>query len=437
MTKGLMIAAPRSGSGKTTVTLGLLRALARRGSNVASFKCGPDYIDPAFHTIATGRTSLNLDSWAMGASMLDAHFTSGAQGADIVIAEGSMGLFDGVASPGATGDGASADIAARYGLPVILVIDTSGQSQSAGAVALGFRDYRPDVKIAGIILGNVASERHRLLAERGVERSGLPVFGALPRGGVPSIPERHLGLVQAGEIPQILKIVDALADAMEQCLNIDAILAATMPVRQPEYTATTPHAPGKRIALASDVAFSFTYAHMLADWKAAGAEIFPFSPLANEAPAPDADICWLPGGYPELYAGRLSANANFMEGLRAFATTRPVHGECGGYMVLGEKMIDADGKAWDMAGLLPLATSFAKRKLHLGYRAVTLACDTPFARKDDCVRGHEFHYASITEQGSAQPLGVATDANGTALGPVGQRAGNVTGTFFHLVSAHG
>lgn len=436
MTRGLMIAAPRSGSGKTTVTLGLLRALARRGLKVGSFKCGPDYIDPAFHAIATGRTSYNLDSWTMPPSVLDHHVQLGIAGADVIIAEGSMGLFDGVASNGASGDGASADIAARFGLPVVLVIDTSGQSQSAGAVALGFRDFHPDVTIAGVILGNVASERHRMLAARGVERAGIKVLGALLRGGVPALPERHLGLVQAEETPDVSRMVDALADAMMQHIDIDAILAAARPVRQPAQSKTAAMAtPGKRIALARDVAFSFIYPHMLADWREAGAAIIPFSPLSDEAPDPAADICWLPGGYPELHAQRLAENGHFIQGLRAFAANKPVHGECGGYMVLGENLIDAAGVAWKMAGLLPLTTSFATRKLHLGYRAVRLAVDSPIGAQGTLVRGHEFHYASITAQGDAESLGEATDANGISLGSAGQRVGKVTGSFFHAVAS--
>lgn len=429
-----MIAAPRSGSGKTTVTLGVLRALARRGVAVCSFKCGPDYIDPAFHSIATGRTSLNLDSWTMPGSLLESNVARGCEGAELVIAEGSMGLFDGVATRGASGDGASADIAARFGLPVLLIVDASGQSQSAGAVAMGFRDFHPDVTIAGVVLGNIASERHRLLAARGIERAGLCVLGALPRGGVPQLPERHLGLVQAAEIPTILAMVDALADAMEQYLDIDAIISMAKPVRS--MAMNNPHmpAPGKRIALAQDVAFSFTYAHMLQHWRMAGAEISPFSPLADEAPAADADCCWLPGGYPELYAERLSRNTHFLQGLRHFAASKPVHGECGGYMVLGDVMIDAEGTAWKMAGLLPVSTSFAARKLHLGYRAMTLAGDTMLGKANTLLRGHEFHYASIIAQGDTEPLGMATDANGTLLGAVGQRVGHVSGSFFHLVA---
>jgi cobyrinic acid a,c-diamide synthase len=434
MTNGLMIAAPRSGSGKTTVTLGLLRAMARRGKRVAAFKCGPDYIDPAFHSVATGQPGFNLDSWTMHEALLEANMAAGMAGMEWVVAEGSMGLFDGVAMRGASGDGASADIAQRFGLPVVLVVDASGQSQSAGAVAMGFRDFNPQIAIAGVILGNVASDRHRMLAERGMERAGLRVFGALPRGGVPCLPERHLGLVQAGETPQVSAVIDALADAIERFIDVDAVMAAAGPVRSSPM-AYTMVPPGRRIAIARDVAFSFAYHHLLAGWAQAGAVLMPFSPLADEAPAADADMCWLPGGYPELHAPTLSANGNFLRGLREFAMQKPVHGECGGYMVLGDALVDAAGVAWPMAGLLPLTTSFATRKLHLGYRAVRLLADMPFGKQGALVRGHEFHYASIVAQGEAEALGEASDANGASLGLTGQRKGLVTGTFFHMVAA--
>ncbi len=429
-----MIAAPRSGSGKTTVTLGLLRALARRGLKVGSFKCGPDYIDPAFHKVATGRNSYNLDSWTMSGEVLDNNFARGSIGADIIIAEGSMGLFDGVASTGASGDGSSADIAARFGLPVVLVVDASGQSQSAGAVALGFSNFHPHVKIAGVILGNVASERHYNLAKKGVERVGIKVFGGLPRGCVPSIPERHLGLVQAGEIENIEKMIEALAEAMEKDLDIDGILSSPEYISFPNPESRIPNPFVRRIALAYDIAFSFIYEHMLAAWREQGLEILPFSPLDDEIPDMRADMCWLPGGYPELHAEKLAGNQEFLRGLREFAVQKPVHGECGGYMVLGDAIIDAEGKEWEMAGLLPITTSFAKRKLHLGYRAVRLAADCPIGIKDSVVRGHEFHYASIIKQGEAASLGEARDANGALLGSAGMRLGNVTGSFFHFVA---
>lgn len=429
-----MIAAPRSGSGKTTVTLGLLRALARRGVKISSFKCGPDYIDPAFHKVATGENSYNLDSWTMPNNILDVNFARGTADAEIVIIEASMGLFDGVASAGASGDGASADMAARFGLPVVLVVDVSGQSQSAGAVAMGFRDFRPDVKIAGVILGNVASERHRLLAEIGCNKAGIKVFGALPRGGVPTIPQRHLGLVQAGEISEVTQMIEALANAMEQYLDMDAILSASKPLPlRPKAQSLKPFA--QRIALAHDTAFSFIYEHILADWHEQGVQILPFSPLADAAPDMSADLCWLAGGYPELYAEKLSENRNFLEGMREFSAQKPVHGECGGYMVLGEAIIDEQGKEWKMTGLLPLTTSFAKRKLHLGYRSVRISSDCPIGAVGELLRGHEFHYASIVKQGESESIGMMYDANGDPLGSAGMKLGNASGSFFHLVAA--
>jgi cobyrinic acid a,c-diamide synthase len=436
MLHGFMIASHRSGAGKTTVTLGLLRALRRRGLKVASFKCGPDYIDPAFHQIATGRASYNLDSWTMPQAVLQNNFTRGALGADIILAEGSMGLFDGVATVGASGDGASADIATLFNLTVVLVLDVSGQSQSAGAVAAGFRDFHPDVKIAGVILGNVASKRHFDLAKLGVERAGMVVFGALPRGAVPPLPERHLGLVQAAETPDVSDLIDKLADVIEQHIDIDMILGEVPLLslsHNPKILSLEP--PVKHIALAKDVAFSFIYPHIIADWQERGIEILPFSPLANEAPNPAADICWLAGGYPELHVEQLSKNQIFLQGLRDFAKNKPVHGECGGYMVLGEVIIDANGKEWKMAGLLPLTTSFANKKLHLGYRSVRLAVDCLLGAKNSQVRGHEFHYASIVKQEVANSLGEMSDANGVCLGSAGMQLGKVTGSFFHLMAS--
>lgn len=438
MTKGLLIAAPRSGAGKTTVTLGLLRALVKRGITVAPFKCGPDYIDPAFHRLASGRESYNLDSWTMEDTQLNAIFARGIKGADMTIAEGSMGLFDGVAKDGASGNGASADIAAQFQLPVILVLDASGQSQSAGAIALGFQQFQANVRITGVILNNIASSRHAMLARRGIERAGLCVFGALPRGAMPVLPERHLGLVLPTELEEVEGMIEKLAEALAQHCDIDAMInaaAALPPINGAPAGCIAP--PGKRIALARDKAFAFVYPHVLAEWQEKDAEILPFSPLDNEAPDAAADCCWLPGGYPELHAKQLSENTHFMEGLRNFAKTKPVHGECGGYMTLGETLIDAEGNAWPMAGLLPLTTSFAKRKLHLGYRSVILEEDTIIGNKDAQIRGHEFHYASITQLGPSASLGESSDANGDALDAAGQRAGNVTGTFFHAVAANG
>lgn len=430
---GLMIAAPSSGSGKTTVMLGLLAALAARGMRVQPFKCGPDYIDPAFHTAATGRASPNLDSWAMPPGRLGA-LIAGAGPADLLLAEGSMGLFDGVASPGAAGTGASADIAALAGWPVVLVIDASGQAQTAGAVALGLARFRPGLRVAGVILNRVASVRHAALARAGVEAAGLPVLGVLPRDGAVSVPERHLGLVQAAELPRLTALLAALGAFIAANCDLDAIIATAAGGPLPAAAHASIPAPGARIAVARDEAFSFLYPHVAADWRAQGADVLPFSPLADEPPDPTATACWLPGGYPELHAGRLAAAGRFMAGLRDFAQTRPVHGECGGYMVLGAGLVAADGTRHAMAGLLGLETSFARRRMHLGYRLAR--AEGPMLVPAG--RGHEFHYASILAQPDA-PLARVTDAAGAEVPETGsfraQPGGGLTsGSFFHLIA---
>lgn len=436
--RGLLIAAPRSGSGKTTITLGLQRALSRRGLTVRGLKCGPDYIDPAFHAAATGAPSANLDSFAMSDALLGQIAGDAATASDIVIAEGSMGLFDAV--PGPEGHtGASADIAALLGWPVVLVIDVSGQAQSAAAIALGCMHYDPRIRIAGVILNKVASERHRRLVAQGMERIGLAVLGSLPREASLILPERHLGLVQAGETADLHARLDALADAVSAAVDLDAVVAAAGPTVLPAGTASVMPlpAPGRRIAIARDAAFSFVYPHVEAGWRAAGAELAPFSPLADEPPPEDCDACWLPGGYPELHAGTLAAAARFMEGLRRFAKERPVHGECGGYMVLGKTLVDADGASHAMAGLLSVETSFAKRKMNLGYRRAVLEADGPLGRAGEALTGHEFHYATVVSQGEDPLLAMVTDPHGSAPAPAGSRRGNVTGSFFHAIAVAG
>ncbi len=434
--RGLLIGAPRSGSGKTTITLGLQRALVRRGLAVRGLKCGPDYIDPAFHAAATGKRSANLDSFAMPDALLASLIDEAAS--DLIIAEGSMGLFDGVRSKkGHTG--ASADIAAFCGWPVVLVIDVSGQAQSAAAVALGCMHFDPRITIAGVILNKVASERHRRLVADGMAAIGLPVLGALPREASLILPERHLGLVQAGETADLHARLDALAEAIEASVDLDALIAAATTTTLPTPSASVQYAlppPGQRIAIARDAAFSFVYAHVEAGWRAQGAELSFFSPLADESPPQDCDICWLPGGYPELHAGRLAAAERFRAGIRAFAETRAVHGECGGYMVLGDALEDAAGTTHPMLGLLPVTTTFAKRKLNLGYRVAKLNADGILGPRGATLIGHEFHYASMTSEAPAETQAFArgSDAEGNDLGFSGHRCGHVSGTFFHVIA---
>ena len=427
---GLLISAVRSGAGKTTVTLGLLRALARAGTVVQPYKCGPDYIDPAFHAAAAGRASYNLDSWAMSGAMVDGLAGLG-HSADLSVAEGSMGLFDGVAGVGGFGIGASADIAARLGWPVILVLDVSGQAQSAAAMALGFARYRSDVEVAGVILNRVASVRHGRMVRSGLQSIGMPVLGELPKNGAIGLPERHLGLVQAAEHSGLNEVLNRLADFVEAHVDVTRLRQLAKGSVGPGSAVFRP--PAQRIALARDAAFSFAYPHMLEGWLKAGAEVLPFSPLADEAPDPTADLVWLPGGYPELHAGRLAAASRFMAGLRRFAKDRPVHGECGGYMVLGAGLIDADGQRHEMAGLLDLVTSYQSRKMHLGYRRAVLRAAMPGFAAGDRLAGHEFHYSTILSQ-TNQPLAAVTDANGDGVTETGSTKGLVSGSFFHLIA---
>lgn len=429
---GLMIAAPRSGAGKTTVTLGLLRALAQRGLRVQAFKCGPDYIDPAFHQAASGRPSYNLDSWAMRRSLAADLLEAGCRDSDIVVTESLMGLFDGVATRGQWGTGTSADLAAATGWPVVLVLDVSGQSQTAAATARGFVGFRDGVNIAGVVLNRTGSARHIRLATTALEEAGLPVLGALPRRTDLVLPERHLGLVQAEETPELIERLDGLADFVAENVDVTRVIAAAKPGRFARDASHAARPPGQRIALARDAAFSFVYPHLIAAWRLAGAEIMPFSPLADEAPDATADVVWLPGGYPELYAARLAGCQTFKTSLRRFAETKPVHGECGGYMVLGAGIADANGTRHEMIGLLALETSFAARKIHLGYRSAQLMADCPIGRAGATVRGHEFHYASVALSGD-EPLARITDADGNAIAETGSRRGFVSGSFFHLV----
>ena len=432
--RGIVIGAPRSGSGKTTLTMALIAAFRRRGVGVRAAKSGPDYIDPAFHAAASGAPVLNLDSWAMPPPLLARLAADAAGNADLLVIESAMGLFDGVAAPPGR-SGAAADLAAGLRLPVLLLLDVSGQSQTAAAVARGFAVHDPAVRIAGVVLNRVGSERHRMGAAAAIEAAGLPVLGALPRDPLLALPERHLGLVQAGEQADLPALLVRLAEVAERCLDLDGILAAASPVVLPlPGRAGVLLPPGQRIALASDAAFSFVYAHLLQGWRAAGAEIVPFSPLADEAPPADCDACWLPGGYPELHAGALAAAEGFRAGLVAFAGTRPVHGECGGYMVLGAGLVDAAGEQHAMAGLLGHATSFAQRRMNLGYREATLRKDCSVGPAGGVVRGHEFHYARVIEAGTDEPVADLRDAAGRAIGPSGGRRGRVTGTFFHAIA---
>jgi cobyrinic acid a,c-diamide synthase len=421
LAKAIIVAAPSSGSGKTLITMGLLRAFRDSGVRVAAAKVGPDYIDPRFHEAASGRACYNLDPWAMDRGQIEALAAALAEGTDLVIIEGVMGLFDGPRGA----KGSTADLAQMLGLPVLFTLDCRQQAQSAAALIHGFITYRQDLDFAGVILNRVASERHELLLR---EALGHQVLAALRNDEALAWPSRHLGLVQAQENPELESFIEAAArrvhhpDLLARILDLAAPLAA-----KPGRAALPPLA--QSIAVARDEAFSFSYNHLLDGWQSAGATLSVFSPLADEAPDPAAGAVYLPGGYPELHAGRLAANGRFLSGLRAH--TGIVYGECGGFMVLGEKLIDSSGMAHAMAGLLPLSTSFAARKLHLGYRRLTPLTGVPWGAE---LNGHEFHYSTLTAEGDADRLFAARDAAGDPLPPMGLRRGKVMGSYAHVIA---
>lgn len=429
--RGIVVAAPASGSGKTTITLGLLRHFSRNGIRVAPFKVGPDYIDPAFHHAASGLVSLNLDGWAMRDETLCALAAETGAGADLILGEGVMGLFDGASD----GTGSTADLAARAGWPVLLVVDTSAQGASAAAVVYGFRNFRDDVQIAGVVFNRVGSARHREILVEAIRPLDIPVFGCVPRTPDLELPERHLGLVQASEQGGLDAFLDRAALLVAEHIDTDAVMAAARPSVLPPASDTDTIPPlGARIAVARDDAFRFAYPHVLGSWRRRGAEIVPFSPLADDAPDQSADAVYLPGGYPELHAGKLAANAGFLDGLRdAAGRGAAIYGECGGYMVLGAGLTDGDGKRHEMAGLLPVETSFAERRLHLGYRAARLVVDTKLGPAGTGFRGHEFHYAGVLGGDGDAALFDVEDASGRKLGATGSRIGGVMGSFMHLV----
>ena len=429
-TGAIIFSAPASGSGKTVITMGAIAAWRRRGMRVAAAKAGPDYIDTAFLSAAAGAPAVNLDPWAMRRGLLHSLVQACADDADLLAIEGVMGLFDGAAG----GAGSTAELARALGAPVVLVVDAGRQGQSVAALAHGFRSFDAGIDVAGVILNRVAGGRHERLLRAALEAAGIAVLGAVPRHRAIALPSRHLGLVQAGESEALGRTIDEAARLVGSHVDLDRLAAlALAPARGSVESGGGVAPPGQRIALASDQAFGFVYEHVLAGWRREGAEIHPFSPLADEAPDPAATAVVLPGGYPELHAGRLAAARVFLDGLAGAARRgATIHGECGGYMVLGEGLVDGKGARHRMAGLLGLETSFAARMLSLGYRRAIALADQAFAAPGTVFRGHEFHHATVLSE-HGRPLFAVSDVEGHDLGHSGLAAGRVAGSFVHLI----
>ena len=424
---GLLVAAPTSGSGKTVLTLAMLRALKNSGLDVTGAKAGPDYIDPAFHEIACGVPSVNIDPWAMDQARIQGLALN--QSGTHLLVEGMMGLFDGAAD----GSGSAAYLSRMLEFPVVLVVDASKQSHSVAALVRGFRDHDQSVRLAAVLLNKVGSSRHEKMLRGALAEIDMPVVGAMPRDASLNLPERHLGLVQAGETEELEAFIENAASILSSHCDMDFLKNLFSLVGTSSGDSASLPPIGQRISIARDEAFSFIYPHMLADWRSEGVEIDFFSPLADEGPSRDCDGVFLPGGYPELHCGRLASASRFKEGMiGARDRGTLIYGECGGYMVLGEGLIDSEGNSHAMTGLLKLETSFAERRLHLGYRKL---------EADGFVLGqnlsaHEFHYTSVMRE-DGDRLFFARDALGEELGAMGLRDGNVMGSYMHVIDRCG
>jgi cobyrinic acid a,c-diamide synthase len=432
MTRALVLAGTRSGCGKTSVCLGLLRALARRGLRVQPFKAGPDFIDPGLHAAAAGRESCNLDTWMMPEPAVRECFARLAAGADVAVLEGVMGLFDG--RGGAVEEGSTAHLAKLLDLPVILVLDAASKARSLAAEALGFARFDPGLRFLGCLANRVASPRHEQIVREAMGLAPeLPLLGCLRRDEAIGLGSRHLGLVTAQDAADLDVRLEALADWVEQSLDLDALVAslpgiADLPV--PADAARLDAPKGARVGVARDRAFCFCYAENLRLLAAAGAELAFFSPLADAALPEGLDGLYLPGGYPELAARELADNAAMRAAVRGFcAAGRPVWAECGGYMYLLETLVDGAGTEQPMCGALPGRARMCARRAALGYRQARTLAPGPLGPAGTVLRGHEFHYSEAEGTAGARPAFLLAGAGGETSD--GQASGNVIGGYFH------
>ena len=434
--RAIVLAAPRSSSGKTTVALGLLRHLRNLGIPVRPAKCGPDFIDPQFHEAACGTPSVNLDGWAMPNRYICHLLNTGPKEVSdqMIVIEGAMGVLDGA---GQSGAGSSADLAEALDIPLVLIVDATGQGRSAALAPLGLRHSRPSVKLAGVILNRVGSHFHAEQLAAAMNHYGVPVLGMIRNDPTVALPSRHLGLVQPGELEELESFLDVAAEAIGQGIKVDELLSLFEPVPSIAHGSrgSEIRPMGQAIAVANDEAFGFLYPHLMEGWRRQGAELRFFSPLADEAPDASSDAVFLPGGYPELHGSRIANAATFKAGMvQARSRGAAIYGECGGYMVLGKILEDGKGISHEMLGLLPHSVSIARPKRRLGYRILQSLEGSPFS---GTYHGHEFHYASSETSNGVAGLFDARDSMERALPRMGHVSGNVSGSFAHLICAAG
>jgi cobyrinic acid a,c-diamide synthase len=439
VTPRLIVAAPMSGSGKTTITAGLIAALTARGVSVAPFKCGPDYIDPGYHALAAGRPCANLDAWILPPEAIPGVLARRAAGADVALIEGVMGLFDGYA--GDDDSGSTAHIARLTNTPIILVLDVRAMARTAAAIVGGLRGFDARVNVAGVILNRAGSPRHAAMVTDAIEgATGVPVLGALLRDEAISLPERQLGLVPTAEpgrwpawLAEVAQRVAATVDrdgGLALARGAPALPIAPAPPQLPQ--------PGRSaapvIAVAADEAFSFRYEDNIDLLRAAGATIAWFSPLRDAALTAGTRALYLCGGFPELYARQLSANQPMLAAVRAAAAAGlPIYAECGGLMYLTEAVVDAAGQEFPMVGALP-GRSIMTERLTLGYRIVRALEQSWLWRAGETIRGHEFHYSTWQAIPGALPrlYGVEPDARQSEGRVEGARVSNLLASYVHL-----
>ncbi|HXW16498.1 MAG TPA: cobyrinate a,c-diamide synthase [Terriglobia bacterium] len=400
MIQGFVVAGPASGVGKTTVTLALMAAFRKREMQVQPFKCGPDFIDAGHHTRACGRASRNLDGWMLSSDKNRDIFFRSAVGADVCIVEGVMGLFDGAS--GKSDVGSTAEMVKLLGLPVVLVVDASSVARSVAALVHGFETFDPEVKLLGVIFNKVAGPTHYALLRDAVESAcGAAPLGYLPRDQRIQIPERYLGLFTAGEDLLPDSNWSLLAGIAEEHINLEKLLgsAASFDAQTPAGESALTRAR-VRVGVARDRAFCFYYEDNLDALRAAGAEIVEFSPMKDVALPVNLDALYFGGGYPELYAELLSANESMIVSLRRFADEGgAIYAECGGLMYLADKIVTRDGKAFPMAGILPLSVQMTERLVNFGYAEVCLTADCIWGVAGSRARGHSFHCSTIADPG--------------------------------------
>jgi len=431
----IIIAGTQSGVGKTTIVTGLLAAIKLQGLTVQSYKVGPDYIDPGYHQLASGKVAHNLDTWLVPTDKVVPIFVKTAVGNDIVIVEGVMGLYDG----GREGVSSTAAIAKLLKAPVILVIDAKSMGESAAAIALGFKMYDQEVNLVGVIINRLGSVSHQKMVTEALERIGIPVLGCIFRNEAISMPERHLGLTPVTEYNAQDRIAELCVQISEQ-VDVKKIIsiaksAPELSTMVENKSTPNPSSPIVRIGVAQDEAFSFYYPESLEVLKTMGAEIVPFSPL-NDTHLPNVDGLLFGGGFPEMFVSQLSCNMSMRQSIyNACQHNMPVYAECGGFMYLSKKIIDFDAQHYDMVGAIPASCSMKSKLQTVGYVEATALIDNVLCSAGDCIRGHEFHFSLMDFDKSSQSFPWAFEFKKVRTGvayPGGYAHGNILASYLHM-----